>query len=256
MNSKVKLSKLLSVDISKSPHCLIVGQTGSGKTMFANYMILQYVKMINEGIEGELFIADGKHADLWLVSKIENFPKENIATSPSQICKILRLVDEKMQKRYEKYFVTIEDAGKDFKDFGLAPIVVIIDEFAGFAKRADKNLLSEAKSYLFDIIMRGRQAGVFIGALIMQRPDAELLDGAIRDQMSLRVSFSNLSSDGYRMVFGKTDVKYKSIIGKGVGYIMIDGQLNSPIYYEAPWMPENFNFLKELSKYYQYNDKK
>lgn len=250
MNTKINLSKLLSVDISRSPHCLIVGQTGSGKSMFANYLILQYAKMIKDGKEGEIYIADGKHADLWLVSKIENFPKENIATSPSQICKILRLADEKMQKRYEKYFISIDDAGKDFKDFGLAPILIIIDEFSGFVKRADKNTLNEAKKYLFDIIMRGRQAGVMIGALIMQRPDAELLDGAIRDQMSLKVSFSNLSSDGYRMIYGKTDVTYKTIIGKGTGYIMIDGQMISPTYYEAPWMPPNFNFLKELEKYY------
>lgn len=250
MNTKIKLSKLLSVDISKSPHCLIVGQTGSGKSMFANYLILQYAKMIRDGEEGELLIVDGKHADLWLVGKIENFPKDNIATSPAQICKILRVADEKMQGRYKKYFTSIEDAGKDFSDFGLAPIFVVIDEFSGFVKRAEKNLLNEAKSYLFDIIMRGRQAGVFIGALIMQRPDAELLDGAIRDQMSLKVSFSNLSSDGYRMIFGKTDVKYQTIIGKGAGYIMIDGQMISPTYYEAPWMPPNFNFLKELEKYY------
>ncbi|MCK1157643.1 FtsK/SpoIIIE domain-containing protein [Streptococcus uberis] len=250
MNTKIKLSKLLSVDISQSPHCLIVGQTGSGKSMFANYLILQYAKMINDGKEGELFIADGKHADLWLVSKINNFPEENIATSPSQICKILRLADKKMQERYEKYFVSIDDVGKNFTDFGLAPIFIIIDEFSAFVKRADKNTLVDAKKYLFDIIMRGRQVGVLIGALIMQRPDAELLDGAIRDQMSMKVSFSNLSSDGYRMIFGKTDVSYKSINEKGAGYIMIDGQMTSPIYYEAPWMPPEFNFLRELEKYY------
>ncbi|MBE6164954.1 MAG: DUF87 domain-containing protein [Streptococcus gallolyticus] len=244
MNTTIKLSKFLSIDIRQ--HLLIVGQTGSGKSLFVNYMILQYAK-----IGAEIYVADPKHADLWLIDKIKGFPEEHVGTTPAQIAKILRLADEKMQQRYEKYFVSIDDAGKDFTDFGLAPIFIIIDEFSAFAKTADKKTLEEAKRYLFDITMRGRQAGVLIGGLIMQRPDANLLDGAIRDQMGCRLALGKLSPEGYRMIFGRSDIISKSITEKGGGYIMIEGQTTEPIYYETPWISESFNFLKELSNFYQ-----
>ena len=57
--------------------------------------------------------------------------------------------------------------------------------------------------YLINIIMKGRQAGIYV--LTAQRPDADVIKGNVRDQLGLRVSLGNLSNDGYRMTFGQTD---------------------------------------------------
>jgi hypothetical protein len=84
--------------------------------------------------------------------------------------------------------------------------------------------------------------------LILQRPDASILDGAIRDQLGCRALLSNASTEAAHMIFGSSDVEYKAITEKGGGYIKIDGQ-GKERYFEAPYLGKDFNFIEELKKY-------
>lgn len=240
----IQLTKKISYDISKAPHGLTVGTTGSGKSMFLNYKILQYASM-----GADIYICDPKNADLSLLRYVNGFSEKNVAVSSNQICKILRVVNSKMMSRYDKYFSSQESFGKDFSDFGLKPIVVFIDEVTAFVKVSDKKIAEEAMSYIYNIVMMGRQVGV-LTEISLQRPDTSILDGAIRDQLSCRVALGNLSEDGYRMVFGSKFKDYKSIEIKGGGHVQIDGKMTLPTYFETPFFDKNFDFLKELEKYY------
>lgn len=240
----IQLTKKISYDISKAPHGLTIGTTGSGKSMFLNYKILQYAS-----IGAEIYICDPKNADLSLLKFVNGFSEENIAVTSNQICKLLRVVNTKMMNRYDKYFSSQESFGKDFTDFGLKPIVVFIDEVTAFVKVSDKKIAEEAMSYIFNLVMMGRQVGILI-EVSLQRPDASILDGAIRDQLGCRVALGNLSEDGYRMVFGSNFKDYKSIEIKGGGYVQIDGGMALPAYFETPFFDKKFDFLKELEKYY------
>ena len=240
----IQLTKKISFDISKAPHGLTVGTTGSGKSMFLNYKILQYASM-----GADIYICDPKNADLSLLRYVDGFSEENVAVTSNQICKILRVVNTKMMNRYDKYFSSQESFGKDFTDFGLKPIVVFIDEVTAFVKVSDKKIAEEAMSYIFNLVMMGRQVGILI-EVSMQRPDVSILDGAIRDQLGCRVALGNLSEDGYRMVFGSNFKDYKSIEIKGGGHVQIDGKMTLPTYFETPFFDKNFDFLKELEKYY------
>lgn len=240
----IQLTKKISFDISKAPHGLTVGTTGSGKSMFLNYKILQYASM-----GADIYICDPKNADLSLLRYVDGFSEENVAVTSNQICKIFRVVNTKMMNRYDKYFSSQESFGKDFTDFGLKPIVVFIDEVTAFVKVSDKKIAEEAMSYIFNLVMMGRQVGILI-EVSMQRPDVSILDGAIRDQLGCRVALGNLSEDGYRMVFGSNFKDYKSIEIKGGGHVQIDGKMTLPTYSETPFFDKNFDFLKELEKYY------
>ncbi|MFI3615048.1 FtsK/SpoIIIE domain-containing protein [Streptococcus uberis] len=243
-NTLMKLSERISYDISKCSHGLTVGSTGSGKTFFINSKILFYAQM-----NADIYICDPKNADLSLIKFIENFPEDNVAASPNQICKILRIVNKRMEGRYSKYFNSVEAFGKTYKDFGLNPIVVIIDEYSSFVRTSEQTLIKEAKEYIYSIIMKGRQIGIFI-EFLLQRPDAEVLDGAIRDQLGCRVALGNMSKEGYNMVFGMNDVDYRNIVVKGGGYVMLNGILEKPIYFETPFFDEDISFIEELSKFY------
>lgn len=240
----IQLTKKISYDISKVPHGLTVGTTGSGKSMFLNYKILQYASM-----GADIYICDPKNADLSLLRYVNGFPKENVAVTSNQICKILRVVNSQMMNRYDKYFSSQESFGKDFTDFGLKPIVVFIDEVTAFVKVTDKKIAEEAMSYIYNIVMMGRQVGI-LTEVSLQRPDTSVLDGAIRDQLGCRVALGNLSEDGYKMVFGSNFKDYKTIEIKGGGHVQIDGKMTSPNYFETPFFDKNFDFLKELEKYY------
>ena len=240
----IQLTKKISYDISKVPHGLTVGTTGSGKSMFLNYKLLQYASM-----GADIYICDPKNADLSLLRFVNGFSEENVAITSNQICKILRVVNTKMMNRYEKYFSSQQSFGKDFTDFGLKPIVVFIDEVTAFVKVSDKKIAEEAMSYIYNLVMMGRQVGILI-EVSLQRPDASILDGAIRDQLGCRVALGNLSEDGYRMVFGSNFKDYKSIEIRGGGHVQIDGKMTLPTYFETPFFDKNFDFLKELEKYY------
>lgn len=119
-------------------------------------------------------------------------------------------------------------------------------------KTADKKVSSEAKEYLFALIMKGRQVGCFI-EISMQRPDAEVLDGAIRDQLGCRVALGKMSKDGYRMIFDTADFEYYNSDIIGSGYITITGQITEPTYFETPFFSNDFDFIEELEVYYAGN---
>lgn len=243
--TEIELSSRISYDISKCSHGLTVGSTGSGKTFFINSKILFYAQM-----GAEIFICDPKNADLSLIKFVENFPEGNVATTSNQICKILRIVNKKMDDRYEQYFNSVDSFGKTFKEFNLSPIVIFIDEYSSFVRSSDQLLIKEAKEYIYSIIMKGRQMGIFI-EFILQRPDADILDGAIRDQLGCRVALDNMSKEGYKMIFGLSDIDYRNIEVKGGGYVMLNGILENPTYFETPYIDEDFNFIDVLSKFYE-----
>ena len=246
-NTVIQLTEKIQYDVSKVSHGLTVGSTGSGKTMFINSKILSYAKM-----KADIFICDPKNADLSLLKYVEGFPQSHIGVSHAQICRILRLVNEEMERRYEQYFSDKSAFCKTFVNFDLPPIVVFFDEVTAFMKTADKKVSSEAKEYLFALIMKGRQVGCFI-EISMQRPDAEVLDGAIRDQLGCRVALGKMSKDGYRMIFDTADFEYYNSDIIGSGYITITGQITEPTYFETPFFSNDFDFIEELEFYYAGN---
>jgi hypothetical protein len=237
----IPITENISYDISKVSHGLTVGGTGSGKSFFINYKILCYVQM-----GAILYIADPKSADLSLLRFINGF-EERVGTEPNQIAKLLREASDIMEERYRTHFSDTSAFGKTFKDFNLPPLVFVFDELAAFMKTADRHLKDEVISRIYNIILKGRQAGVFM-ELILQRPDASILDGAIRDQLGCRALLSNASTEAAHMIFGSSDVEYKAITEKGGGYIKIDGQ-GKERYFEAPYLGKDFNFIEELKKY-------
>ena len=243
----IQLTEKIQYDVSKVSHGLTVGSTGSGKTMFINSKILAYAKM-----KADIFICDPKNADLSLLKYVEGLPKSHIGVSPDKICKILRLVNDEMEGRYEQYFSDKSAFGKTFVDFDLPPVVIFFDEVTAFMKTADKKLVSEAKEYLYSIIMKGRQAGCFV-EISMQRPGTEVLDGAIRDQLGCRVALGKMSKDGYRMIFDTADFNYYDSDVIGSGYIIIAGQIIEPTYFETPFFDDDFDFIEELEEYYAGN---
>ncbi|MEC1179050.1 FtsK/SpoIIIE domain-containing protein [Metasolibacillus meyeri] len=239
-DTTIRVTHKIFYDISKVSHGLLVGSTGSGKSFYVNSKILDYARM-----GAELYIVDPKSADLSLIRFIEGFGEKRVASKPNQIARILREVNEIMENRYQKHFREVSAFGKTFLDFSLPPVVIVIDEWAAFIQGVDKKLHDECSRYLLQLILKGRASGCFV-ELILQRPDTSFIEGAVRDSIGCRIALGNMSKQGYEMCFGSTDIDYKTITVKVGGYIQIDGQHNSPVYFETPLIQNNFNFLEEL----------
>lgn len=239
----IQISSNISYRLSKAPHSLIVGGTGSGKSFFILGKIVSYLNVIPQA---ELYIIDPKKADLSLLRFIDGL-EDRVVTEPNQIAKMLREIVDIMEDRYKNYFNDISAFGKDYTDFGLAPVILIFDEFAAFLHSVDKKLSKEVLDYIFTIVMKGRQAGVQV-EILMQRPSADDLPTNIRAQMGFKAGLGAMDSIGYNMIFDTNDVEYKTVTEKGGGYIQIDGIHTAPIYFETPYIDKDFDFISEIQR--------
>lgn len=241
---QIDVSSKINWKIGSPPHLLVAGGTGSGKTYLVNSLLLTYLNS-----DSILYIADPKASDLATLGKIINV--QRTATTENEIAKLLREANEEMESRYRTYFADENSFGKTWRDItNLKPLVLVFDEFAAFASVSNSKVNKEVQSYLFNLILKGRQAGIEV-IMIMQRPDANLLNGNIRDQFGVRIGLGNMTDDGRKMLFGSVDMEYKTIQNIGGGYIMIDGQHNTPIYFESPFIDKEFDFLGELKNIVQ-----
>ncbi|HDP4182078.1 TPA: FtsK/SpoIIIE domain-containing protein [Staphylococcus aureus] len=241
-DTKIYITHQILWDFVKAPHALITGVTGGGKTYFLFYMIRELFKR-----DAEVRLLDPKVSDLSFMKNV--IGAEKVADTKGQIFKQLREANEEMEHRFRMMSESKQyQLGSNFRNFDLPPYFVIFDEVTAFTSTLDKKELQEMNDYLINIIMKGRQAGVFM-FLTAQRPDADVIKGNVRDQLGLRVSMGNLSADGYRMTFGQTGKVFQPIHESdiGRGYISILGQYNEPILFDAPLM-EQYDFVADVKQ--------
>lgn len=247
----IRLMKDIFWDYVAEPHLLIGGGTGGGKTVILMTIVLALAKI------GFIDLCDPKNADL---SGLKNIPifKGRVFISKDDIITCLKDNVTEMENRYE----TMQNhsdykIGKNFAQYGLKPKFIVIDEWAALIAKIenDYRLQAEATEYLTQIVLEGRQAGIFV-IQAMQRPDGEYIKTALRDNFMKRLSVGHLEDTGYNMMFGdanrnKEFKKLDKINGKkvhGRGYIANNGELAGEFF--SPYVPFNkgFSFEEEFMK--------
>lgn len=241
----IPLSANLSWNIVRQPHMLLAGVTGSGKTTFINYLILEMKKM-----QAEVYICDPKRSDLGSLRHV--FGDEFVATDVNNIAKLTRIVKETMEQRFIDYKENAEKFvyGNSFVDYDLKPVFIVFDELGAFRAGADKKVFAETLSNLTEVILKGREMGVFC-VLATQQPNSQNIPTELRDNLSVRIFLGAGSAEAYRMVFGEDIKDLQSVSVVGTGYIYLDGLgWSKPKLFEAPFLDyKNFNFMEELKKY-------
>lgn len=244
-STNIPLSNNLNWNIAKQPHLLLAGVTGGGKTTFINYLIIEMMKM-----KADVYICDPKRSDLASLKNI--LGSDYVASDVNNIAKLTRIVKEIMEHRFIEYKENTSNFvyGNSFVDYKLKPVFIIFDELGAYRASADKKVFNETMSYLSEIILKGREMGVFC-ILSTQQPNAQNIPTELRDNLSVRLALGNMSSEAYRMVFGKDIKDLQSIRTIGSGYIYLDGLgWSKPKLYESPFLDyKNYDFIKNLSKY-------
>lgn len=259
LNNTIQLTEKTSWKFSTPCHLIICGATNSGKTYLATMLILDYLRIKGKGGGCDIYVCDPKSADLAIICRRIDLKKygklQNLAVSENEIARLLREVNDEMERRYSEWFTEDEHSfGKMWTDIDNAkPLVVIIDEFSAVLSVANPKVAKEITGYFNNILLKGRMVGIEI-VLIMQRPDISSnsnngLTGQQRDQFGVRIGMGNMTSDARRMLFGNTDAEFQTVKEIGAGYIMIDGQHTKPTYFEAPLLPQNsMDYLNVLDK--------
>lgn len=240
------LSSNLKWNILKQPHLLLAGVTGSGKTTFLNYLILEMKKM-----QADIYICDPKRSDLASLKNI--IGADYVASDTNNIAKLSRIVKEKMEQRFIDYKENADNFvyGHSFVDYKLKPVFIIFDELGAFRASSDKKVFTETMANLTEVILKGREMGVFC-VISTQQPNANNIPTELRDNLSVRLAMGNMSSEAYRMVFGEDIKDLQAVNAMGSGYIFLDGLgWSKPKFFEAPYLDyKQFNFIEELKKYY------
>lgn len=233
MYKPIDLNNNYAWDFSKSPNGLVIGGISSGKTYFLIYLILQF-KMRNAIIK----ILDPKNTDLVYVGEKLNI---DVSVSTGAIAKELRIAVEEMEKRSEIFKEKGIKLGEDYRYYELQPYVIFFDEVSASIILAEKKEREEIQRYYQQIVLKGRQLGVFL-ILATQRPDASKISGDVRDNLSLRVALGALSQDGYRMCFDNEIAKTLHKLEQSESWLFIDGMgwLNAH-YLETPTLKLDLN---------------
>lgn len=196
---------------STAPHCLVIGPTGGGKTFALRAMALDAISqgMVVNGCDPKM---------IELVGLIGVPGVGEIATKPWQIADLVESMYDLMMKRYED-LETLRVRKED-----LQPILFIIDEFFILRMRLQRaHKLDDGKGehpalgMVSEMLALARSARIHL-VIGIQRPDAEFLTGAARDNLRHRLSLSQLSPKGAEMMWGDmiTGTDLPAIPGRAV----------------------------------------
>ena len=249
--SKIRLMKDVYWDYVKDSHLLVGGGTGGGKTVTLMSIIYALLKV------GYIDICDPKNSDLASLKKLPVF-HGRVYSSKEDIINCFRENVEFMKKRYE-VLTSFPDyrPGTYYTHYNLKPKFILVDEWAALMAKIDRDYSqqSELMEYLTQIVLEGRQAGVYV-IFAMQRPDGEYIKTSLRDNFMKRLSVGHLESTGYDIMFGdanktKEFKKLDEINGvkvKGRGYIANNGELAGEFF--SPYVPldQGFSFYDAYSK--------
>lgn len=185
-------------EFDKYPHLLIVGETGSGKT---NTLQLVLDSIVSKGYECSLI--DDKGIDfLPMESKLKHY-LNTVTCGYEDILEIIQEYEQIMDDRMKK--LRTEGKGKYF-EIGLSPIFLVIEEFSSLTSKVDKKSLKDFLAYMGRILQKGRTVGVEI-IVCMQRPDASILPGEMRSNITTRVVCGANESMTYQMVYDDASLK-------------------------------------------------
>lgn len=180
-----------------SPQWLMTGGTGSGKTSTGHGILTQISRY-----GWPIWIADGKGVEFL---GFQDWPNVQIVASsiPEQVAVIHRAW-ELMEYRYQ-LVVERRARSEDFE-----PLMVFVDEFTDL-KANLTTWYSQIKvkgdptkpvtlSQIGSIARKGRTARVHL-VLTLQRPDAEILTGEVRENFGQRTSLGPISPQGAEMMW-------------------------------------------------------
>lgn len=183
--------KPIAYDLIESPHLLIAGETGSGKSTQLRAILTTLMKAKSPD-RLQFYLADLKRSEFHLFRRVEHV--KAVCTRVSELAAVLAKLKKETERRgdlLDKYEVThIDDLpAKEHIPY----IVLCVDEVALLKK--EKELMEIVE----DISAIGRALGMFL-ILSMQRPDAKVLDGRLKVNLTARMGFRTADAINSRII--------------------------------------------------------
>ncbi len=204
-------SGIIPIDLNNSPHIFIAGETGSGKTNLIKCIIYQTiikcydVKLIDFK-RGVSFVAFADYVEIY-----------------SDYDKIKLLLKSIVKETNDRLDLLREHKVEDIKEYNkitgctMKRMVVFIDELAELMRSGDKDGNKAITSDLETVTRLARAVGIHL-VMGLQRPDATIINGQIKNNVSTRICGRFVDPEPSRIMLGNDsamhlpDVKGRFII--------------------------------------------
>ncbi|TKH80029.1 DNA translocase FtsK [Bacillus cereus] len=168
---------------ANTPHLLIAGETGSGKSSMVRVVLSTLIQYMSPD-KLHLYLGDLKNSEFHFLRRVKHVKEVCMEEIEMNITlqKVWKEIRER-RKLMEEYEVDhIDEYNKLNPDNQKPYILLAIDEVAMLQNE------KECMSTIEKISAVGRALGVFL-MLSMQRPDAKVLDGKLKLNMTVRMGF-------------------------------------------------------------------
>jgi len=208
--------KILSGDLKDLKHLLVSGSTGSGKTIFL-YSFM--VSLLYQFRHQELFfiIIDPKQTDFIFFEDIPQLLGKRVVIEPEEaIEELLNLTENELPVRTQQLRDArcrdIQEYNAKFPDIPLAPIVVIIDEYADLVQVLSKKEKDEFETQMVRLAQRARNVGIHL-IIATQRPSSDIVTSKLKTNLPARIAFRLPSYHDSMTILDQTGAE--NLLGRG-----------------------------------------
>lgn len=204
--------KDLIEDLGQMPHMLVGGSTGSGKSVFLFTMLAAMLMTHPSQDELQLILSSSKLEDFIHFEGLPHLYSGSVISDAVEATRVIRdVIFEESERRgkllAEARVANITEYNKIAAE-KLAPIVVVIDEFADLADQLEtKKEQSAFYKPVQRIAQAGRSRGIHL-VICTQRPEAKLVPSTTKAQLNGRVALRVNDGISSRMIIEAPDAQY------------------------------------------------
>lgn len=204
--------KDLIEDLGQMPHMLVGGSTGSGKSVFLFTMLAAMLMTHPRAKDMQLVLSSSKLEDFIHFEGLPHLYNGGIISDALEATEVIKnVIFEESERRgrllAEARVANIVEYNKKSTE-KLAPIVVVIDEFADLSDQLETK---KEKDAFFKPVQRIAQAGRSRGihlVICTQRPEAKLVPSTTKAQLNGRVALRVNDGISSRMIIEGPEAQY------------------------------------------------
>ena len=197
----------VSFNLNKTPHVIVAGETGSGKSVILRTILWQTI------VSGcRIYMIDFK-GGVEFGKRFEQFGE--VITERQEAVRVFGLLVEENRRRLELFR---EGEVKNLPEFNaryhhnLCRVVVFIDEIAEMLDKSgangeDRELIAQLEGQLSTLARLSRATGINL-IIGVQRPDAKILTGQIKNNIPVRICGRFADRAPSEIVMGNTMAMY------------------------------------------------
>lgn len=204
--------KDLIEDLGQMPHMLVGGSTGSGKSVFLFTMLAAMLMTHPRKEDLQLILSSSKLEDFIHFEGLPHLYSGSVISDATEATRVIKeVIFEESERRgtllAEARVANITEYNKVAAE-KLAPIVVVIDEFADLADQLETKKEQNAfYKPVQRIAQAGRSRGIHL-VICTQRPEAKLVPSTTKAQLNGRVALRVNDGISSRMIIEAPDAQY------------------------------------------------